>query len=78
MAFCSACGTEVGADAAFCPKCGKPIRRAVIDRHPTDRDAAIHSLRCADCGYQKTTVLSLRPAAPLGLTALEPRRSGLR
>jgi C4-type Zn-finger protein len=48
----------------ICPTCGGTIRRAVIDRHPTDRDAAIHSLKCAGCGYKKTTVLSLRPADP--------------
>jgi C4-type Zn-finger protein len=47
-----------------CPKCGSTIRRAVIYLHPTDRDAAIHSLKCADCGYEKTKLLSLRPAAP--------------
>ena len=48
----------------ICPKCGKPIRRAVIDLHPTRADASIHSLKCADCGYEKTKVLSLRPTAP--------------
>jgi C4-type Zn-finger protein len=47
-----------------CLKCGKPITLAVIDLHPTDRDVAIHSLKCAGCGYEKTRVLSLRPAAP--------------
>jgi C4-type Zn-finger protein len=47
-----------------CPKCGSTIRLAVIYLHPTDRDAAIHSLKCADCGYEKTKLLSLRPAAP--------------
>ena len=25
MAFCSGCGTEVGSDVAFCPKCGKQV-----------------------------------------------------
>jgi len=25
MAFCSGCGTEVGSDVAFCPKCGKAL-----------------------------------------------------
>jgi predicted RNA-binding Zn-ribbon protein involved in translation (DUF1610 family) len=51
----------------ICPTCGGTIRRAVIDRDPTDRDAAIHFLRCADCGYEKTTVLSLRAAAAWSL-----------
>ena len=43
-----------------CPRCGSTIRLAVIYLHPTDRDAAIHSLKCADCGYEKTKLLSLR------------------
>ena len=47
-----------------CPTCGSPIRHAVIDLHPTDRDAAIHSLKCGDCGYKQTKVLSLRPDVP--------------
>jgi hypothetical protein len=47
-----------------CPTCGSIIRRAVIDLHPTNPDAAIHSLKCADCGYEKNKVLSLRSAAP--------------
>ena len=25
MPFCSGCGTEVGGDVAFCPKCGKSL-----------------------------------------------------
>ena len=25
MAFCSACGAEVGAGVSFCPKCGKGV-----------------------------------------------------
>jgi uncharacterized membrane protein len=29
MAFCSKCGTEVGAGAAFCPKCGSAQSAAV-------------------------------------------------
>ena len=47
-----------------CLKCGSTIRRAVIYLHPTDRNAAIHSLKCADCGYERTKLLSLRPSAP--------------
>jgi C4-type Zn-finger protein len=47
-----------------CPTCGSTIRSAVIDLHPTDRDAAVHSLKCADCGYEKTKVLSLRASRP--------------
>ena len=36
MAFCSGCGTEMGSDVAFCPKCGKsttaaPAGGAVVD-----------------------------------------------
>jgi C4-type Zn-finger protein len=47
-----------------CPTCGNTIRHAVIDLHPTVRGAAIHSLKCTDCGYEKTKVLSLRRGAP--------------
>jgi uncharacterized Zn finger protein len=47
-----------------CPRCGSTIRHAVIDLHPTNRDAATQLLKCADCGSEKTKVLSLRPAAP--------------
>jgi predicted RNA-binding Zn-ribbon protein involved in translation (DUF1610 family) len=56
-----------------CPKCGSAIRRAVIYLHPTDRDAAVHSLKCEDCGYEKTKLLSLRPAVPPA--ELRPRAS---
>ena len=28
MPFCSSCGTEVGAEAGFCPKCGKSLSAA--------------------------------------------------
>jgi C4-type Zn-finger protein len=62
----------------ICPTCGSTIRSAVIDLHPTDRDAAIHSVKCADCGYEKTKVLSLRPAAPQALTAKHRRGRQLR
>jgi C4-type Zn-finger protein len=47
-----------------CPTCGGTIRRAIIDLHPTQPDAAIRSLKCGECGYEKTTVLSLRPVVP--------------
>ena len=30
MAFCSSCGAELGPDAAFCPKCGRPVMPAPI------------------------------------------------
>ena len=30
MPFCSGCGTEVGAEAGFCPKCGRPLSAAPI------------------------------------------------
>jgi uncharacterized Zn finger protein len=49
-----------------CPTCGSTIRHAVIDLHPTDRYTALHSLKCADCGYEKTKDLSLRPPAAAG------------
>jgi uncharacterized membrane protein len=28
MSFCSGCGTEVGVEVGFCPKCGKPLSTA--------------------------------------------------
>jgi hypothetical protein len=43
-----------------CPRCGKPITLAVIERHPTRADAAVQSFECADCGHVKTKLLSLR------------------
>jgi C4-type Zn-finger protein len=61
----------------ICPTCGGTIRRAVIDRHPTERHAAIHSLKCADCGYEKTTVLSLRAAAAQPGASRRPPQLGM-
>jgi hypothetical protein len=46
-----------------CPKCGKPSMYAVIDRHPTKSDIAIHKLQCAQCGPLKTQALPLKPAS---------------
>jgi hypothetical protein len=37
---------------------------AVIDRHPTKRDFAVHKLECAQCGRVKTQILSLKPRKP--------------
>jgi hypothetical protein len=47
-----------------CPKCAKPIMHAVIDRHPTKSDVAVHKLECAQCGRLKTQMLSLKPRKP--------------
>jgi hypothetical protein len=47
-----------------CPKCGKPTMYAVIDRHPTKSDIAIHKLQCAQCGPLKTQALPLKPRKP--------------
>jgi hypothetical protein len=47
-----------------CPRCGKPIRLAVIEIHPIRSDAAIRSLTCTHCDHVKITVLSLRTDNP--------------
>jgi hypothetical protein len=33
---------------------------AVVERHPTRPDMALHNYECADCGPVKTTIVSLR------------------
>jgi len=43
-----------------CPKCRKPLTLAVIERHPTRRDLAVHNLKCASCGTVKNKILSLK------------------
>ena len=40
MAFCSGCGTEVGADVAFCPKCGKGVSAAAATTAPPTQSPA--------------------------------------
>jgi hypothetical protein len=47
-----------------CPKCRKPVMRAVIEPHPSRRDVALQNFECSDCGVVKTKVLSLKPGAP--------------
>jgi hypothetical protein len=46
-----------------CPKCRKPVRLAVIERHPNRPDLAIHNFQCVDCGPVKAKVYSIKPAA---------------
>ena len=46
-----------------CPKCGKSLTNAVIERHPTQPDVALHNFTCAACGPVKTKILSLKPPA---------------
>jgi uncharacterized membrane protein len=41
MAFCSGCGTEVGSDVAFCPKCGKSTSATAAAGVVTDPVAGI-------------------------------------
>ena len=43
-----------------CPRCRKPVSVAVVERHPTRSDMAVHNYECADCGPVKTTIVSLR------------------
>jgi len=32
-----------------CPRCRKPVKVAVIEPHPSDRDLAIHNHHCVEC-----------------------------
>jgi hypothetical protein len=48
----------------ICPKCHKPMLRAVIEPHPTRHDLALQNFECADCGPVKTNILSLKPGKP--------------
>src|SRR5580700_695339 len=41
MAFCSKCGTEVGAGAGFCPKCGAPQSVAVVAPIPPEAQSGL-------------------------------------
>jgi hypothetical protein len=47
-----------------CPKCNKPMAQAVIERHPTRNDLAVHNFYCPDCGLVKTQIISLKPDEP--------------
>jgi hypothetical protein len=47
-----------------CPKCRKPITLAVIESHPDLEQAAVHTLRCGFCGFEKTKTFSIRPEPP--------------
>jgi hypothetical protein len=52
-----------------CPKCHKPIKQAVIERHPSHVDLAIHSFHCADCGPVKAKIIELQPREVLSEAA---------
>ncbi len=41
MAFCSGCGTEMGADVAFCPKCGKSTAAVATGAGPAEAVAGL-------------------------------------
>lgn len=43
-----------------CPRCGKPVRLATIEPHPTRNDVALHNYECADCGPVRTKIIPLR------------------
>ena len=45
-----------------CPRCCKPIERAVVEQHPTRRDLSVHKFKCADCGIVKSKVLFRKQA----------------
>ncbi len=44
-----------------CLKCQRPTMWATIDSHPTDRELAVQKFYCADCGFIKTGLISLKP-----------------
>jgi hypothetical protein len=44
-----------------CPKCHKPLMQAMIEKHPTRTDLAVHNFHCADCGPVKSRIFSLIP-----------------
>jgi hypothetical protein len=48
-----------------CPKCRKSVRLADIEPHPTRCDLSLHNFECADCGFVRTKIISLKPSAPL-------------
>lgn len=41
MAFCPECGTVISAEAISCPKCGKPLKKAVSMASTSDKTAEI-------------------------------------
>jgi uncharacterized membrane protein len=56
MAFCSKCGTEVGASAAFCPKCGAaqsvsvtPTGGAVVESVPSSQSGLAENVAGSLC-----------------------------
>jgi len=57
-----------------CPKCQKRVMVANTDLHPTDRDIAVRSSRCTDCGSVSNHAMSIRPAQ----VAVETKRRQLR
>ena len=55
MAFCSACGTQMADNAAFCPKCGKAAGQAAAPETPS----------AASPGPPATYGTTAAPAAPM-------------
>jgi hypothetical protein len=43
-----------------CPRCRKPVKLAVIEPHPSDRDLAIHNYHCVDCGPVRARIIPLK------------------
>jgi hypothetical protein len=43
-----------------CPRCRKPVQLDVIEPHPSDRDLAIHTYHCVDCGPVKAGIIPLK------------------
>jgi uncharacterized Zn finger protein len=56
-----------------CPRCGKPVSIAIVERHPTRTDIALFSFECMDCGSVRMKALSLcANKSPLELAVLRP------
>ena len=58
--------TDLAVDLIFyvhdpCPKCGKRLTHAVIEKHSTRHDFAVRNVYCAECGPVETTMIPLKP-----------------
>jgi hypothetical protein len=43
-----------------CPRCHKSIMRIVFEPHPSNRDLALQSFECGECGPVRTKIISLK------------------
>jgi hypothetical protein len=45
MPFCSSCGAELVEDAAYCHRCGKPVREVKSEQFTLDSDKLVQKLK---------------------------------